>query len=588
MEINQKYSKKCYWDARFNNEESYEWIAEFEEFGELLLKHIKPNDKILHIGCGNSQLSQQLFDKGYKNITNLDFSSVIVNKGNICNPHFNWICDDMRTLSNIESNSFDIVLEKAAIESLTTRDRIYNFKMSELNDNELERLRMNADNLSHCLHSLMARIRDLESKNGDPPMKISNPEKDTSDCQVCSNETITTDEKTGLKKKVIVTERVLTTKTFHAIPDNAASNNFKKKIDINELTCENNLPINLVCDDDMTINEKRIIKVPGKEIHKLNLECINGKYIINKKHKLNNNLKIGEIIEEVNGEKVTNKNQLLGYNDSLDLVVRNSLIGEGNTKFMKLMENNCSAKMGSILEVLDKNDYNYTVRNINYPENIFSLPASTLHLNVSLISPLPRRVICLVGSRGVGRSSIKHLLLTQCKHVFSTIIPYTTRKRLNGEIEGLDYNYITKREFLSRVRSDDFFEFGEVDNVLYGSSKSDIRRLIRTGKIVIIDSSMNGVRNLSNREFMPFTICIKAPSLSELMELNNKIYDTEKTETELEKIYETSEKFSNNDHRNLFDITIVNRNHDLSVQKILTCLDNLKNQSLWTPTSWIF
>ncbi|CEF68086.1 Methyltransferase domain-containing protein [Strongyloides ratti] len=135
MESNKKYSTKYYWDNRFKEEETYEWIANFEEFGNILLKYLKPDDKILHIGCGNSKLSQQLFDRGFKNITNLDFSSVIVEKGIINESHFSWTCDDITKLKTIPSKSFDIVLEKAVIESITTKEKSpWNYSKETSND----------------------------------------------------------------------------------------------------------------------------------------------------------------------------------------------------------------------------------------------------------------------------------------------------------------------------------------------------------------------------------------------------------------------------------------------------------------------
>lgn len=44
----------------------------------MLHKYIKPQDKILHIGCGNSQLGADLYDVGCKNIINIDISETAV------------------------------------------------------------------------------------------------------------------------------------------------------------------------------------------------------------------------------------------------------------------------------------------------------------------------------------------------------------------------------------------------------------------------------------------------------------------------------------------------------------------------------
>jgi len=42
------------------------------------LKYIRPSDKILVAGCGNSELSADLYDIGYHNIVNVDISSTVI------------------------------------------------------------------------------------------------------------------------------------------------------------------------------------------------------------------------------------------------------------------------------------------------------------------------------------------------------------------------------------------------------------------------------------------------------------------------------------------------------------------------------
>ena len=55
-------------------------ICRYGEYGELcgvLHKYIKPKDNVLVVGCGNSTLSSDLYDVGYKNITNIDLSTQV-------------------------------------------------------------------------------------------------------------------------------------------------------------------------------------------------------------------------------------------------------------------------------------------------------------------------------------------------------------------------------------------------------------------------------------------------------------------------------------------------------------------------------
>jgi 2-polyprenyl-3-methyl-5-hydroxy-6-metoxy-1,4-benzoquinol methylase len=45
---------------------------------ELIGKYIKQTDRILNVGCGNSRLSEEMHDDGYKQLVNIDFSPICV------------------------------------------------------------------------------------------------------------------------------------------------------------------------------------------------------------------------------------------------------------------------------------------------------------------------------------------------------------------------------------------------------------------------------------------------------------------------------------------------------------------------------
>uniref|UniRef100_A0A915DQV8 Methyltransferase type 11 domain-containing protein n=1 Tax=Ditylenchus dipsaci TaxID=166011 RepID=A0A915DQV8_9BILA len=117
------YSSVDYWNSRFDKEAAYEWIADFKQFSPLILPVLKPTDKILHLGCGNSKLSFQLQQAGFPKITNVDYSSTLIEKRAEQYADMKWICDDMRSLSNVPSDYFDVVIEKSAIESLLANEK---------------------------------------------------------------------------------------------------------------------------------------------------------------------------------------------------------------------------------------------------------------------------------------------------------------------------------------------------------------------------------------------------------------------------------------------------------------------------------
>lgn len=70
-------------------------------------------------GCGNSLLGEQLFDDGYKNLTNTDISeSVIKQMAGHCDKcaRLKWSVADCRQLDDFADGQFDVVIEKATIE----------------------------------------------------------------------------------------------------------------------------------------------------------------------------------------------------------------------------------------------------------------------------------------------------------------------------------------------------------------------------------------------------------------------------------------------------------------------------------------
>lgn len=122
-----EFNTKEYWDRFFTERK-----AAFEWYGNL--RDLKPNinskipyksSKILMIGCGNSDFSANLYDEGYINIVNLDFSEIVIEemkKKNVSRPEMTWVVGDMTNLEGFETGSFDIVLDKGALDALMSEN----------------------------------------------------------------------------------------------------------------------------------------------------------------------------------------------------------------------------------------------------------------------------------------------------------------------------------------------------------------------------------------------------------------------------------------------------------------------------------
>ena len=118
---NTVFSKREYWEERFEEEESYEWLVKFDDVKNLITSLLKPTDSILIVGCGNSSFSKDLYNSGFVNIVNIDYSSVLIEKMKVQHaedcPSMQWIHMDMTQLT-FPKESFDVVIDKAAMDAL--------------------------------------------------------------------------------------------------------------------------------------------------------------------------------------------------------------------------------------------------------------------------------------------------------------------------------------------------------------------------------------------------------------------------------------------------------------------------------------
>jgi len=120
---NENYKDVDYWNERYVTEESYEWCKDYSSF-KLFFNAAVPNknSKILIIGCGNSNLSADLYRDGYGFIVNIDYSEIVIEKMKKKHGHvMEFHVMDMRTLTFQEK--FDVVLEKGTLDVLFTTEK---------------------------------------------------------------------------------------------------------------------------------------------------------------------------------------------------------------------------------------------------------------------------------------------------------------------------------------------------------------------------------------------------------------------------------------------------------------------------------
>jgi guanylate kinase len=94
----------------------------------------------------------------------------------------------------------------------------------------------------------------------------------------------------------------------------------------------------------------------------------------------------------------------------------------------------------------------------------------------------------------------------------------TTRAPREGEVDGVDYYFISVKEFEKKIRADEFVEFVKYGDNYYGTLRSEIKRLADIGKIAVLIIEVRGALNVKRVFPESESIFILPPSIDVLRE----------------------------------------------------------------------
>ncbi|GAA5926202.1 hypothetical protein JCM1841_001154 [Sporobolomyces salmonicolor] len=125
-EENAQYGTRQYWDERYAKEAddaSFDWFKTYADIKNLINRFVPNKDaRIVMLGCGNSTLSRDLYDDGYKRVENIDYSEVVIEKMarvNAERSEMTWIVGDVRNLP-FEDGSIDVCIDKGTMDAMMT------------------------------------------------------------------------------------------------------------------------------------------------------------------------------------------------------------------------------------------------------------------------------------------------------------------------------------------------------------------------------------------------------------------------------------------------------------------------------------
>ena len=125
-------------------------------------------------------------------------------------------------------------------------------------------------------------------------------------------------------------------------------------------------------------------------------------------------------------------------------------------------------------------------------------------------------MLVLSSPSGAGKSTISRALLAR-EQQLSLSVSATTRQKRPGEVEGVDYYFVTQDRFREMVEQGDMLEHATVFENLYGTPRTPVEDSLNSGEDVLFDIDWQGTQQVAAKALNDIVrVFILPPSLAEL------------------------------------------------------------------------
>lgn len=106
---------------------------------------------------------------------------------------------------------------------------------------------------------------------------------------------------------------------------------------------------------------------------------------------------------------------------------------------------------------------------------------------------------------GAGKTSLVKALVETAAAV-RVSVSYTTRPIRPGEIDGVNYHFVSRKVFVDMIERGDFLEHAEVFGNLYGTSQSWVENQLEQGGDIVLEIDWQGAQQV--RRLMPASVSV--------------------------------------------------------------------------------
>lgn len=180
-------------------------------------------------------------------------------------------------------------------------------------------------------------------------------------------------------------------------------------------------------------------------------------------------------------------------------------------------------------------------------------------------------LVILSGPSGTGKGTVLEQVFKILPHLVYSVSA-TSRDPRDGEQDGVQYHFITREEFETRVQRNEMLEYAEYCNNYYGTPAPFIREQRELGKTVILEIEPCGAMQVMKKCPDAVSIFILPPSMEEL---ERRLTDrgTEPPDVVARRIERARQEI---EQAHLYNYQVVNDKLDVAVEEVVNIIKELQ------------
>lgn len=177
-------------------------------------------------------------------------------------------------------------------------------------------------------------------------------------------------------------------------------------------------------------------------------------------------------------------------------------------------------------------------------------------------------LVVISGPSGVGKGTVRKALFNMPKHNLVYSVSMTTREMRPGEVDGVDYYFVSKEEFEERQKSGKFLETAEFVGNFYGTPLDKVNEQLDLGNEVVLEIEVDGAQQVKKKVPDCVMIFIVPPGKQALYDRLRR-RGTESEDVIKERIEKANREFK---VAHLYDYIVVNDEVNNAADRIMAII----------------